>query len=208
MPELPRLFGALSYRTSRLWDKLFPAMNLTRHFRQCLLLIGSMLALVACASNEPRTGPLGETIYPRVPGGDHTKSIDERVTYDQSPPIGGKHAGIWQNCGVYDDEVRSEPVVHSLEHGAVWITYKPDVAEADKSALRLLVYQQPYRLLSMYPTQDAAIVLTAWGVQLKLQTYDEDKIKKFIERYGYQGTDSLAPEKGAQCVGGTGAPRQ
>lgn len=183
-------------------------MNLTQLTPRLTLLIGTMLVLVACNSNEPRTGPLGETIYPKIQGGDHTKSIDERVTYDHSPPIGGKHAGIWQNCGVYDEEVRNEPVVHSLEHGAVWITYKPDISEADKSALRVLVYQQPYKILSVYPSQDAPIVVTAWGVQLKLQSFDEDKIKKFVERYGYRGTDSLAPEKGAQCVGGTGTPRQ
>ncbi len=164
------------------------------------------LVLGACNSNGPHQGPLGETIYPGIPGGDHTKDQAEKVTYDRYPPVGGKHASIWQNCGVYDTEIRVETAVHAMEHGAVWVTYKPSIAESDKGKLRLMVVNKPYRLLSVYASQDAPIIATAWGAQLKLQSLDEDKLEKFFERY--QGTDSLAPERGASCVGGTGVPRE
>jgi len=39
------------------------------------------------------------------------------------PPMGGTHNQVWQNCGVYETPLRSDLAVHSLEHGAVWITY-------------------------------------------------------------------------------------
>jgi hypothetical protein len=55
---------------------------------------------------------------------DHTK---EPVDYPQSPPVGGPHNPIWQNCGFYSKPVRNENAVHSMEHGAVWITYSPDL---------------------------------------------------------------------------------
>ena len=34
----------------------------------------------------------------------------------------GEHNPVWQNCGFYNKPVRDESAVHSLEHGAVWIT--------------------------------------------------------------------------------------
>lgn len=175
-----------------------------------MFLVASALAfsflLAACNSSGPRQGPLGETIYPGIVGGEHTKDLGEKVSYDRYPPVGGKHASVWQNCGVYDAEIRTETAVHALEHGAVWVTYKSSIPESDKGKLRLMVVNKPYRLLSVFEAQDAPIIATAWGAQLKFQSLDEDKLEKFITRY--QGTDSLAPERGAACVGGTGVPRQ
>ena len=170
--------------------------------------------LTACPPSGPRTGALGETIYPTIPGGDHTKTQDEVVKYDVLPPMGGRHAGIWQNCGIYDTEIRNEPAVHALEHGAVWITYKPEISESDKVNLRQLAVANPYILLSPFPTMDAKITLSAWAVQLKLQEYDQTKIDGFLKKYMFDpqnrdGKDPQYPgEFGAQCAGGTGAPRR
>src|SRR5215217_3837704 len=49
------------------------------------------------------------------------------IEYPQVPPVGGPHNPIWVNCGVYEQPVPSEMAVHSLEHGAVWITYRLDL---------------------------------------------------------------------------------
>lgn len=50
---------------------------------------------------------------------------EEPVQYEQIPPVGGKHNPRWLNCGVYIAPVKNEQAVHSMEHGAVWITYQP-----------------------------------------------------------------------------------
>ncbi|NJK46019.1 MAG: DUF3105 domain-containing protein [Pleurocapsa sp. SU_196_0] len=47
-----------------------------------------------------------------------------RLTYDTNPPTGGIHNAAWQNCGIYDQQIALENAVHSLEHGAVWLTYQ------------------------------------------------------------------------------------
>src|SRR6266487_5482045 len=47
------------------------------------------------------------------------------MTYAQIPPVGGDHSASWQTCGIYSSPVPNEHAVHSLEHGAVWITYQP-----------------------------------------------------------------------------------
>ena len=55
-------------------------------------------------------------------------TADQRVAYNRYPPVGGPHDGTWANCNgiVYATAVRTENMVHTLEHGAVWITYNPD----------------------------------------------------------------------------------
>src|SRR5262245_10038941 len=47
------------------------------------------------------------------------------LSYIESPPIGGAHNVVWQNCGIYEMPIHNEHAVHSMEHGAVWITYRP-----------------------------------------------------------------------------------
>src|SRR5947209_2298435 len=51
--------------------------------------------------------------------------VDKPVSYPMTPPVGGNHNPVWQNCNgnVYDKAIRDENAVHSLEHGAVWVTY-------------------------------------------------------------------------------------
>ncbi len=49
------------------------------------------------------------------------------IVYPQIPPVGGIHNPTWQTCTFYDRPVSSEAAVHSLEHGAIWVTYRPDL---------------------------------------------------------------------------------
>src|SRR5207248_375053 len=58
------------------------------------------------------------------------------VSYAQNPPVGGNHAALWQNCGFYSSPVANENAVHSLEHGAVWITYRPGLGGRQVDVLR------------------------------------------------------------------------
>ncbi len=59
-----------------------------------------------------------------LPGAQH---LEEPVTYTENPPVGGVHNPVWQNCGYYAAPIPNETAVHSLEHGAIWITYQPDL---------------------------------------------------------------------------------
>jgi len=67
------------------------------------------------------------------------------VQYPQTPPAAGDHSPVWLNCGVYPEPVPDEQAVHSLEHGAVWVTYNPDLP--------------------------APVVASAWCRQLRLDTW-------------------------------------
>ncbi len=128
--------------------------------------------------------------------GDHRQG---RLVYAQTPPAGGPHNPSWQNCGVYPTPLSNEYVVHSLEHGAVWITYQPSASAEAVQQLTQLAKSRSHVLVSPYPEQSALVVLTAWGKQLSLTQADDPRIKAFLARYE-QGPGT--PERGAPCSGG------
>jgi hypothetical protein len=122
----------------------------------------------------------------------------EEVDYPQSPPVGGNHAPMWLECGVYDQELPEEYVVHDLEHGAIWITYRGD--DLDSGDIERLAGHLPDNgLMSPYDGQDAPVVITAWGRQLELTGPRDPRIPLFIAEYG---DGSTAPEPFASCHGG------
>jgi hypothetical protein len=123
------------------------------------------------------------------------------VNYPQTPPVGGPHAPVWLDCGAYDEPVRDENAVHDLEHGAVWITYDPDLDVADVGLLADLLPQNG--ILSPYDGLDAPVVVTVWGRQLRLDGADDPSLGLFIETYGGGKT---APEPFASCAGGVRDP--
>jgi hypothetical protein len=148
--------------------------------------------------------PAGTVIYPE-PDRSHVLG---KVLYDHSPPVGGNHAPVWLNCGIYDHPVANENAVHSLEHGSVWVTYLPVLPQAEVDALRVLVkasYQgtERYVILSPYPDQNAPVVASAWGYQLTLQGPSDPNLKNFIN-YFRHGPQTLEPN--AHCTGGSGSP--
>ncbi|MCW8380592.1 DUF3105 domain-containing protein [Streptomyces justiciae] len=130
--------------------------------------------------------------------------VDTAVNYPMTPPVGGDHAPVWQNCNgdVYTDPIQNENAVHSLEHGAVWITYNDKASDADVKALSDKVAKTPYTLISPYPDQSSPITLSAWGHQLNVTKRSDPRVSEFLEKY-VQGRQT--PEPGAACTGGKSA---
>ena len=129
--------------------------------------------------------------------------VNGTVKYAQNPPVGGDHAPVWLNCGIYNYPVPNENAVHSMEHGTVWITYQPNLPSAQVQELVNLVKGQGYVILSPYPGLPAPVVASAWGLQLKVQNANDPRIAEFMHKYE-QGPQT--PEPGAPCTGGTGSP--
>lgn len=125
---------------------------------------------------------------------------EEDVAYPQSPAVGGPHAPVWLECGVYDHPVREENVVHDLEHGTVWIAYDPE-AGVDTDVLAGLLPQNG--ILSPYDDLGSPVVVTVWGRQLALDGADDPRLALFIDTY--EGGET-APEPFASCAGGVRSP--
>lgn len=125
--------------------------------------------------------------------------VQEPVDYEQSPPVGGEHFQYWQNCDVYTEPVTTETGVHSLEHGAVWITYEPGLAEDQISQLEERYTSGSFVLVSPYEgDMPAPIVASAWGKQLPLEDAGDERLDQFLQEFE-QSSD--VPEPGAACSG-------
>jgi hypothetical protein len=142
---------------------------------------------------------LQATKYYDYVGGDHT---EDPVRYAQVPPAGGPHDPTWDDCGVYDAPVRNENAVHDLEHGTVWITYRPDLSPDDVQKLSdaLDTVKSGRIMLSPYPGLPAPVVVTVWNAQLDLKGADDTRLPIFLDFYGDGHT---GPEAAfASCEGG------
>ncbi|WP_432515262.1 DUF3105 domain-containing protein [Kineococcus sp. SYSU DK001] len=157
-------------------------------------------AVTAVFLNRPEPPSLDAVRTFDYTGGDHTS---DPVTYEQNPPVGGPHNPTWLNCGVYDAPVPNENAVHSLEHGAVWITYRPDLPADQVDELRSAVAGQTYTVLSPYEGLPSPVVLSAWNNQLAVEDADDPRIEAFLAKF-VQGAQT--PEPGALCSNGTGTP--
>jgi hypothetical protein len=134
--------------------------------------------------------------FKQEPNRQHVSGI---ITYDSSPPVGGNHSPIWGDCSgtVYPAAIANENAVHMLEHGAIWITYKPGLAQSDITTLAALVTGQDRMAMSPYPGLDSPISLQAWGYQLKVDSATDPRIKLFITDLRYN--PKTTPEYGATC---------
>jgi hypothetical protein len=130
-----------------------------------------------------------------------TTHTEDDVDYEQSPPAGGPHHPTWLDCGVYDEPVSEENVVHDLEHGTVWITYEPGLDEESVAALEEALPQNG--ILSPYDDLRAPVVVTVWERQLELTGADDPRLQLFIDEFGAGET---APEPFASCAGGLRDP--
>ena len=105
------------------------------------------------------------------------------LTYVTNPPVGGAHNAAWQNCmgDVYAEPIANEHAVHSLEHGAVWVTYKQGLGADQVAKLQEKVQGRDYMFMSPVANLDKNISLQAWGYQLKADNADDGRIDEFIK---------------------------
>jgi hypothetical protein len=140
--------------------------------------------------------------------------VDGPVTYAVTPPVGGPHNPVWMNAGAYTKPIPSERAVHNLEHGVVWITYRPDLPSSQVSQLVDLFKKQSMivepgdggrsnRFMDLSPwasnSLPAPIVVSAWGYQLKVQSPDDPRIQQFIDTFRHN--QKYSPEYGAAVDG-------
>ena len=108
---------------------------------------------------------------------------------------------VWANCTgtVYADPIRTENAVHSLEHGAIWITYNPTI-----SSTRTRSTASPHASTASLhadvavPRPRAAPSLCSRGATSSRSTSaDDERIDQFIT--ALRLNPNAYPEVGASC---------
>ena len=181
--------------------------------RRLAVLVVIPFLVVACGSDSkssdppPATAPAGspngvDLGLPGEPQGTLTFSglarnhVDTPIQYPQTPPVGGNHNPVWQNCQYYDTAIPNERAVHDLEHGAVWITYAPETSQADRGVLKALADTGDHIIVSQYAGLPSPIVATAWGKQLQLPSVNDPRLEQFVQAFE---NGPQTPEPGATC---------
>jgi hypothetical protein len=158
----------------------------------------------------------GDYPGPGTPGRDALSHdhVNGPVKYAVTPPVGGPHNPVWMNAGVYTKPIPSERAVHNLEHGAVWITYRPGLSSADVTQLVDLFKKQSMiaepgdggrsnRFMDLSPWSGndlpAPIVISSWGYQLRVQSPDDPRLQQFIDTFRHN--PKYSPEYGAAVDG-------
>ncbi len=146
---------------------------------------------------------------PRGLSHDH---VEGPVRYVVTPPVGGPHNQAWMNAGIYSKPIPAERAVHNLEHGAVWITYRPDLPASQVASLRAFVSHQSEiagsdgqsnRYIDLSPWNDAslpsAIVISSWGHQLRVSQANDPRLQRFVDTF--RNSAKYTPELGAPVDG-------
>lgn len=172
-----------------------------------VIVVAAIVASVVFAPAAPPTLDRGDGDGSGIEGVETFENsanhVEGAVDYPQSPPAGGDHNAVWLNCGVYGEPVPNENAVHSLEHGAVWVTYDPAALSADEIAALRAQLPSSYTILSPYEGLDSPIAVSAWNAQLKVDAADDPRIGEFLAAYW---RSTAAPEPNALCSGALDGP--
>ena len=150
------------------------------------------------ARPPPEDPPQGVETFPATTN----RIVEGDIEYERRPPTNGDHAPLWQNCGFYEKQIRDENAVHSLDHGAVWVTYREELPNDQLEVLRNYG-EERYVLVSLYPGQSAPVIATSWRNQLRLDSADDPRLRQFVNQFRVTET---APLSGNGCTGGVGNP--
>lgn len=124
------------------------------------------------------------------------------------PPVGGDHAPVWQNCGFYERAVPIEAALHSLEHGAVWVTYRQGLDPAELDHLRRLSASGSKVLVSLWEGNlSTPLMASAWGSQRRLTSASDPELADFVRRFqaSPQPRSTTGPAAAARDDGPDGA---
>ena len=177
----------------------------------CLALAAALVGIIVYAVANQGVGDKSSLKYAEhqisgldISHGQAANHKDGALPYpgkETAPPTGGDHNGTPQSCQVYTAAIANEHAVHSLEHGAVWVTYNPDKASKDDiEALKKLVDGNPDRLLSPYPGLKTKVSLQAWGERLFVDKVSDSRVKEFLDLFT-KGPQTQ--EINGTCVGTT-----
>jgi len=146
--------------------------------------------------NDANPDKIAGVIHKSFPSGEHEAGV---ISYDESPPMGGPHSPIWADCTgtVYPSQIANENAVHDLEHGAVWITYKPGLPGDQLDVLVKLVAGKQYTLLTPYAGLKTNVSLQAWGYQLFVDSANDPRVEQFVDTMRLNPLST--PEPNARC---------
>jgi hypothetical protein len=147
------------------------------------------------AGQSTRPGVTATPAKPRIvtvrdQGRDHVAPGQPHPPYNSNPPASGWHYPSTASWGFHNSALPDELMIHNLEHGGIWITYKDDRDSAVVDALVVLAREFPRKLVITYrPANDSPIAVVAWDHVMKLDGFDRTAIVDFYNRFKNKGPE-------------------
>ncbi|MEK7636485.1 MAG: DUF3105 domain-containing protein [Patescibacteria group bacterium] len=144
-------------------------------------------------------GPDYSKTYPDQ-GRDHIADGASHDPYNSNPPTSGPHYVEWAMDRFYERAIPDEHLVHNLEHGDIWISYKPSISDDVKKRLKKIAGSKVVVTPREANTED--IALMAWthldSFNIENGTLDTVRIKDFIKRYKNRGPERVMTSGGGK----------
>jgi hypothetical protein len=122
----------------------------------------------------------------------HINAGDPHIPYDTNPPASGPHYPYAADLGNYRETLPDELLVHNLEHGHIWLSYRD---ANDQDAINLLSELQRrnrrYVIVTHRPQNDTRIAAAAWTRLLTGDDLTDKQIQAFILRYQDRAPESI-----------------
>lgn len=129
-------------------------------------------------------------------GQTHIQEGAAHPEYNSNPPTSGWHRANPARLGFYDEELPDEALIHNLEHGEIWISYKPTVSDAVKEQLK--EFLGPRVIITKREKNDTDIAIAAWtrldAFNLENGVLTEEKIARinaFVKRWQNRGPERV-----------------
>lgn len=153
------------------------------------VIAGGVYGLVILQQQANKNKPGVE--YPDQ-GQQHIAPGQTHDPYNSNPPTSGPHYEQPAPWGVYDKELPDEQLIHNLEHGGIWISYKPGLDEEAINQLKDITDDYSVKLImTPRPQNDSSVAVAAWQRLLKLDSFDKDQIKSFIKAFINKGPEKV-----------------
>ena len=146
-----------------------------------------------CRAKSPGDLSIPDTSmsYPNQ-GQTHIEIGASHPAYNSNPPTSGWHYIDPAPWGVYPNQLPDETLIHNLEHGGIWLSYKDPTNQRHHQPIKR--HCEPlstHIIVEPRPQNDSPVAVAAWGQLLKMDTVNYDVIYAFIRRYRKHGPENV-----------------
>lgn len=182
-------------RAERARGRVRMAKRSLRYLLMGAVALGAALVVYgAMKSGAPQSAD--QSVEYPVQGSDHIEVGSDHPPYNSNPPSSGWHYEEPAKTGFREEEIADEHLVHSLEHGDIWIAYHPRVGTEVKEALRQFAGGSV--VVTSRSANDTDIAVVAWGRvdsfnlgETGFSTTTAARIGDFITRYVNKGPEKI-----------------
>jgi hypothetical protein len=183
-------------RKSRKQDKGYRRF-LTRRWGIALIAVVAVIVLIMAnrsnlLNDREVAGIPDNSVEYAIQAATHIEADGSHVAYNSDPPTSGAHSASIKT-DVYHRQFDDEALVHNLEHGHIWYSYRDADDEETIAVLSELQSQNPrFVIVTHRPENDSRVAAAAWGRLLTLEEPDIEQLRAFSIRYANNAPENVA----------------